>query len=75
MNKLERMLNDLCYNKSIINKIMKHEIHCAIWSEEELDLLAEIYDCSVDDIKADKIIGIDVYRHADGRCEYFEVEV
>ena len=75
MNRLERMLNDLGYNKSIINRIMKHEIHCEIWSEDELDFLSEISGSSIEAIKDDVVPGIDVYRYEDGHCEYVVVEV
>lgn len=74
MSRLERMLNELGYNRVTIKRILRHEIGCEIWSEDELDLLSEISGYSIEDIKADKAPDIDVYRYEDGHCEYVTVE-
>lgn len=72
MDKIQA-LKDLGYNKSIIEDVKKNRRHCDIYAENEIKELAETYECSVEDIQADRVEGIDVYRH-DGSISYVVVE-
>ncbi len=69
-----KMLKDLGYNNAIIEDVKKKRRFCAVYEENELEELSKDFDCSIEDIKADRIEGIDVYRHEDGTNSYLLIE-